>query len=63
MDSSRTFKNELGNSITIQINELVTNGVDGVLISIEGPSSRIDAHITRFEAKVLLEQLQTLFDK
>ena len=63
MDSSRNFKNELGNQISIQVIEQVINGVDGVLVSIKGPSSQTEMHITRLEAKILLEQLQAVFDK
>lgn len=63
MDSSRNFKNELGNNITIEVSEQVLNGVEGVLVAIEGPTSRTDVHITRQEARVLLEQIQFLFDK
>lgn len=56
----KTFPNELGNEITIQVVEKVINGVDGVQISIAGPTSDTEVHITRLEAKVLLEQLSTV---
>ena len=55
-----TFPNELGNQITVQVAEKVINGVDGVSISIVGPTSDTEVHITRLEAKVLLEQLSTV---
>ena len=59
----RTFQNELKNAVTVQVQDQVINGVDGVLISIEGPSSKMDMHVTRFEAKIILEQLKSFLDK
>jgi hypothetical protein len=57
-DGARNFKNERGNQIGIMVIDQVINGVDGVLISIEGPNSKTEAHITRVEAQILLEELQ-----
>lgn len=57
----KTFTNELGNQITIEVVEKVINGVDGILICIEGPTSQTEFHVTRAEAKVLLEHLTGLF--
>lgn len=62
-DSVQTFKNELGNAITVRVIDQVINGIDGVMLSIEGPTSKTDVHITRQEAKVILEQLQSFFEK
>lgn len=56
----KRFTNELGNEITMDTAEKVINGIDGVLIDIEGPTSKTEVHITRMEAKVLLEQLEGL---
>ncbi|HEX8591509.1 MAG TPA: hypothetical protein VF696_02045 [Candidatus Paceibacterota bacterium] len=53
----KTFTNELGNQITVEVVEMVINGVDGVLVRMEGPGSRTEMHITRVEARVLLEQM------
>jgi hypothetical protein len=58
MDGTKIFSNELGNTITVQVQEQVINGIDGVFITIEGPTSKTDLHITRAEAKVLFEQLR-----
>jgi hypothetical protein len=63
MDSSKTFTNELGNKISIEVLERVTNGVDGILIYIEGPTSNTEVHITRQEAQVLLKALRQVLDR
>ncbi len=58
-DDIKTFKNELDNNIMVQVRDQVINGIEGVLISIEGPKSKMDMHVTRLEAKILLEQLSS----
>ena len=54
----KTFTNELGNQVTVDVAEKVINGVDGILIRMEGPTSRTENEITRMEAKVLFDQLK-----
>ncbi|HEY0011202.1 MAG TPA: hypothetical protein VGB97_04860 [Candidatus Paceibacterota bacterium] len=56
----KTFTNELGNKIIIETVEKVINGIDGILICIEGPASKTEIHVTRMEAKVLLDQLNSV---
>ncbi len=56
----KSFINEVGNKISVEVTEQVINGVDGILIAIEGPTSQTEIHITRMEAKILLEQLGDL---
>ncbi len=60
-DPVRTFKNELGNTITVQAAEKAISGVDGILFSIEGPTSKTELHVTREEAKALIEELARFF--
>ena len=56
----KSFTNEIGNKISIEVTEQVINGVDGILIAIEGPTSQTEVHVTRMEAKILVEQLNDL---
>lgn len=53
----KSFLNELGNSIEISITEKDIEGIEGVVISIEGPNSQIENHVTKLEAEKLLEVL------
>lgn len=55
--NAKHFKNELGNSIEIEVSEKDISGVAGVLISITGPASTTDIHITKAEAEALQEEL------
>lgn len=68
------FTNELGNTITLSVVEKPIDGVQfstkrhmkhlpGVLISMEGPTSLSENHITRMEAEVLFEQLRRALGK
>lgn len=52
-----TFTNELGNEITVAVTAKDIDGVPGVLITIDGPTSRSENHITRQEAEVLATEL------
>lgn len=56
----KDFINELGNQIPIEATEKVINGVDGIFITIEGPNSKTEMHITRREAGVLTDLLNEL---
>lgn len=60
-DSVRAFKNELGNTITVRTADKTISGVDGILFSIEGPTSKTELHVTREEAKVIIEELAPFF--
>lgn len=51
------FKNELGNNITLAVYPKPTDGVDGVMIFIQGPTSDTENHITWVEAERLYAQL------
>ncbi len=53
----KIFKNELGNEITVRVNENITEGVKGVSIFISGPTSETENNITLMEAEVIYEQL------
>lgn len=57
MKYEEKFKNELGNDIFISVEEKDIAGVPGIFISMEGPDSKTENHITRAEAKVLLQKL------
>ena len=59
----KTFSNELGNQITIDVSEKEISGVGGVSLSLVGPTSDTEIHITRLEAEVLLEQLSILLHR
>ena len=54
---SKHFKNELGNEIEIQVSEKDIDTAEGILLSIAGPTSDTEIHITRLEAEVLHEEL------
>jgi len=58
--SQKNFINELGNAITVEVSAKEIDGVPGVLIYIEGPTSLTENHITRKEAEVIYEALGTL---
>lgn len=53
----KRFTNELGNEITVKVTKKGIDGVEGIFISIEGPTSLSENHITKKEAVVLLEML------
>ena len=59
----KTFINELGNQITVDVVEKEIDGVGGVMITIEGPTSTSENHVTTAEAKELSEQLVKLLPK
>ncbi len=60
MSTKKQFTNELGNSIQVEVSEKDIDGVPGVLIIMEGPTSTAENHITRKEAEVLHEELGIL---
>lgn len=60
--SQKTFVNELGNEIKLSVSEKEVDNVSGVLVSIAGPSSDTEVHITKEEAKVLLRELQEVLE-
>ncbi len=55
--SKKTFTNELGNTITVQVFEKEIEGVPGILLAIAGPTSDTEIHITRLESRVVYEEL------
>lgn len=57
LGESETFINELGNTITVDVTSLPIDGVDGINIHIEGPTSETDNHVTRLEAEKILSHL------
>jgi hypothetical protein len=58
-----TFVNELGNTIMVEVTEKEIEGVDGVLIHIEGPTSETDNHVTRMEAEKIFDHLKAVLGK
>lgn len=56
----KQFKNELGNLIEVKVSPKEIDGVPGVIISISGPKSSTENHVTRLEAEILCEQLKKL---
>lgn len=56
----KDFKNELGNAIRVRVSSREIDGVEGVVISISGPASHTESHVTRLEAEVICEQLKFL---
>ncbi|OGG60013.1 hypothetical protein A3C89_03865 [Candidatus Kaiserbacteria bacterium RIFCSPHIGHO2_02_FULL_50_50] len=58
--SQKNFTNELGNAITVEVSAKEIEGVPGVLLYIEGPTSLTENHITRKEAEVIYEALGNL---
>ena len=52
-----SFINELGNRINVEVKTQDIDSYPGVLITIEGPTSISENHITRKEAEVLYERL------
>jgi ribosome maturation factor RimP len=54
---SKHFENEIGNQIEIKVAEETIEDVAGILVTITGPDSTIDMHVTRLEAEILFEQL------
>lgn len=58
----KTFANELGNQISVEVVKKMIDGVNGILICIEGPTSRTEVHVTQLEARVLLERLAHSLD-
>lgn len=56
-ETKKHFYNELGNAIEIRVEDKEIDSVRGVLLTIIGPTSDTEVHITRQEAEVLFEQL------
>ena len=52
-----TFHNELKNEIKVAVYEEPIDGVKGVMIFIQGPTSDTENHITRMEAEEIYKQL------
>lgn len=63
MSEPKKFINELGNEITVSVSEKEIDGVEGVLIFIGGPISSTEVHVTKEEAKVILEELSHVLEK
>lgn len=63
MSEYKKFINELGNEVTVSITEKSIKGVEGVLIFISGPTSDTEVLVTKKEAKVILQELSSLFEK
>jgi hypothetical protein len=63
LSESQSFINELGNEILVDVTDLPIDGVDGVNIHIEGPTSETDNHTTRMEAKVIFRQMAEVLDR
>lgn len=61
--NSQDFRNELGNQIHVEVDELEVSGVPGVRLFIAGPTSDMELLITRKEAEVLSEHLAALLNK
>lgn len=57
INESETFINELGNTIIVDVTNLPIDGVEGINIHIEGPTSETDNHVTRMEAEKILSHL------
>lgn len=51
------FTNELGNEITISVEEQEVAGVPGILMKLTGPTSESTNHITKKEAEILYQEL------
>lgn len=52
------FQNELENAITVDVSAKDIDGIDGILIHIEGPTSETDNHVTRLEAEMIFQELE-----
>lgn len=63
LGESETFINELGNTITVDVTTLPIDGVDGINIHIEGPTSETDNHVTRMEAETIFRHLAAELDR
>ncbi|KKU22507.1 MAG: hypothetical protein UX31_C0001G0025 [Candidatus Nomurabacteria bacterium GW2011_GWA1_46_11] len=59
----KQFKNELGNNIQVKVTSKEIDGTPGVMIYISGPTSLSENQITKMEAEVILNGLESLFDK
>ncbi len=57
MPEPTRFTNELGNTISVVVEQKEIEGIDGIYIAIAGPASEATLHITRKEAVVLSQQL------
>ncbi|MDB5224974.1 MAG: hypothetical protein JWO43_596 [Candidatus Adlerbacteria bacterium] len=53
----RKFTNELGHDITVEMEAKKIEGVEGILLTVTGPESEVEVHITRAEADVISEEL------
>ncbi len=51
------FINELGSEIDVEVSKKDINDIEGVLISISGPTSDTEVHVTRQEALVIYDRL------
>ena len=63
MPEPKKFINELGNEIVVSVKDKSIEGVDGILISISGPTSSTEVHVTKEEAKVILQELSSVLEK
>jgi hypothetical protein len=58
----KEFVNELGNTIQVQVESKEIASVPGVMISISGPSSSTENHVTWSEVEIIYEQLKLLLE-
>lgn len=61
-ESHEVFVNELGNTIDIRVSEKEMDGIPGVVISMAGPSSVSENHVTRHEAEMLHKHLSVVLN-
>lgn len=57
---SRRFTNERGETVIVHASEKDAQGVSGILLSVAGPDSETELHITKQEAVEVLEALNKL---
>lgn len=58
----KRFENELGHTISLHVDPKEIGDVLGILISISGPTSLAENHITLAEAQVMHELLGAVLD-
>ena len=61
-EQAETFRNELGNKITVNVYKKDIDAVDGIMIKISGPHSETEDHITYQEAEKIYLQLKKIFE-
>lgn len=61
-ESHEVFSNELGNTIDLKVFEKEIHGIPGVLISLAGPSSVSENHVTRHEAEMIHKHLSVVLN-